>query len=228
MERKKQTRGKCAFCGRDLTKGGMAKHLKTCPKRQESMATATGKEQTLYHLQIRDSWKSDYWLHVEMNGSATLKHLDVYLRAIWLECCGHLSSFILENWDAEIAKNSKADKVFTPGVELTHIYDFGDSSETLIKVVAQREGKALSKHPIYLMARNESPAMNCIYCDQPARWICRGCSDELNEPGTLCDKHADEDPHVDDYGDPLEIFNSPRSGMCGYDGPAQAPYEHFR
>ncbi len=44
----------------------------------------------------------------------------------------------------------------------------------------------------------------------------------------VCDKHADEDPHVDDYGDPLEIFNSPRSGMCGYDGPAQAPYEHFR
>ena len=37
-----------------------------------------------------------YWLHLETQGSATLEDLDHYLRVIWLECCGHLSSFAMQ------------------------------------------------------------------------------------------------------------------------------------
>jgi len=33
-----------------------------------------------------------------MRGSATLTKLDDYLRAIWLECCGHLSKFTIGGW----------------------------------------------------------------------------------------------------------------------------------
>jgi len=33
-----------------------------------------------------------------MRGSATLAKLDDYLRAIWLECCGHLSKFTIGGW----------------------------------------------------------------------------------------------------------------------------------
>jgi len=47
----------------------------------------------LYHLQVQDAWGGDYWLHLEMRGNATLQDLDDYLRAIWLECCDHLSAF---------------------------------------------------------------------------------------------------------------------------------------
>lgn len=36
-------------------------------------------------------------------------------------------------------------------------------------------------------------------------------------------KLADLDPH-DDYGEPIELVNSPRLGMCGYTGPADPPY----
>ena len=49
-----------------------------------------GRNQTLYHLQVQDAWDGNYWLHLEMRGSATLEDLDFYLREIWLECCGHL------------------------------------------------------------------------------------------------------------------------------------------
>ncbi len=31
-----------------------------------------------------------------MNAGATLADLDDFLRGIWLECCGHLSSFDIE------------------------------------------------------------------------------------------------------------------------------------
>jgi hypothetical protein len=46
------------------------------------------------------------------------------------------------------------ESVLKIGAELTHIYDFGTSSETLIKVVGMREGKPTNAHPITLMARN--------------------------------------------------------------------------
>ena len=49
--------------------------------------------QPCYHLLVRDAYNRDFWLHLEMNGRSTLKDLDRYLRAIWLECCGHLSQF---------------------------------------------------------------------------------------------------------------------------------------
>ena len=156
MARKKQSRGKCGFCEREMTKGGLSKHLRTCPQRKEAISEANqgpGKEQTLYRLQVQDAWLGDFWLHLEMKGSATLDDLDYYLRAIWLECCGHLSRFSIGGWGGdEISKKRRVEQVFRPGLELTHIYDFGTSSETLIKVVDVRKGKPLTPHPIFLMA----------------------------------------------------------------------------
>jgi hypothetical protein len=227
MVRRKQTRGKCAFCGREMARGGLARHLPACSERQEAIDKADqkpGEEQTLYHLQVQDAWQGDYWLHLEMRGSATLADLDHYLRAIWLECCGHLSRFSVRGWRGEeISKRRQVKQVFEPGVELTHIYDFGTSSETLVKVVGEREGKPLTSHPIVLMARNDPPEAECIECGQPASWLCIECMYESDEWGTLCDEHVEEHPHGA-YGEPRPLVNSPRVGMCGYCGPAEPPY----
>ncbi|MBN1218616.1 MAG: hypothetical protein JXM69_06800 [Anaerolineae bacterium] len=227
MARRKQSHGNCAFCGRDMAKGGLSKHLSSCAERQAVIKAANqkpGKSEKLFHLRVQDAYLSDFWLHLEMNGSATLKDLDYYLRAIWLECCGHLSQFSIGGWSGdEIAMRTRIDRVFRPGVELTHIYDFGTSSETLVKAVGVREGKPLTAHPITLMARNLQPEVECVECGQPATWLCLECVYEFDEPGTLCDKHAENHPH-DDYGEPMPLVNSPRVGMCGYSGPAEPPY----
>ena len=37
----------------------------------------------------------------------------------------------------------------------------------------------------------------------------------------LCDAHAEEHEHDDML---MALVNSPRTGMCGYDGPAEPPY----
>ncbi len=116
-----------------------------------------------------------------------------------------------------------ADEVFEVGMQLTHIYDFGTSSETLIKVVGKREGKPITSRPIKLLARNIMPAVNCKQCHQPAAWLCQECSVEEAGWGVLCDEHAQTHPH-DNYGEPIRLVNSPRLGMCGYDGPAEPPY----
>lgn len=227
MASTKQTKGACTYCGREMTRGGMARHLRSCEKRQEAIAAADekpGPNGTFIHLQVQDAYGGPYWLQLEMDGAATLKKLDSYLRAIWLECCGHLSQFSTGGWGGrQIGMGRKVADVFRHGVELTHIYDFGTSTETLIKAVDVREGKSTVSKPVALMARNDPPAFECMECGKQATSLCMECIYEENRSGMLCERHAEEHPH-DDYGEPLPVVNSPRIGECGYSGPAEPPY----
>lgn len=159
-----------------------------------------------------------------MRGTAKLKDLDHYLRAIWLECCGHLSRFSFGGWGAdEIPMSRTIEQTLIPNTELTHIYDFGTESVTLIKCVAQRNGKPTTRHPIALLARNLQPEAQCIECEKPATHLCMECLIEADVWGVLCDEHAETHPH-DNYGEPIRLVNSPRLGLCGYEGPATPPY----
>ena len=229
MPRGKQSKGICAYCGEEKVKSQIAKHLTTCAKRQQVLAQAErrkGNREILYHLRVhaQRDWRGEFWLDLEMRGSATLKDLDTYLRAIWLECCGHLSRFSVGGWQSpEIAKRRQAGEIFQPGVELLHIYDFGTSSMTRIRVVETRGGKPTTSHPIALMARNRTPESLCIQCKQPASWLCMECLIEEGVWGALCDDHVESHPH-NNYGEPVALVNSPRLGMCGYRGPARPPY----
>jgi hypothetical protein len=223
----KQLKGKCAYCGQEIVKNVVAKHLAACAQHQGAITKAESKQGeagALFHLRAQAAGLNQFWLDLEMRGSATLKDLDGYLKAIWLECCGHLSKFSVGGWQGkEIPKNRSADEVFAPGVELTHIYDFGTSSLTLIKCAGTRKGKPITSRPIALMARNLMPECDCIKCKQPAAWLCMECLIEEDVWGTLCDEHKETHPH-DNYGESVRLVNSPRLGMCGYAGPAEPPY----
>jgi hypothetical protein len=227
MIRGEQSKGRCAYCDQEMMKNQMTKHLSSCPQRLAAIAKAEhkkGGKESLYHLRAQDAVRKEFWLDLEMRGAATMEDLDDYLRGIWLECCGHMSQFSAGGWPgAEISKKRKADQVLKPGLELTHIYDFGTSSETLIKVMGMREGNPTTRHPIALMARNSKPEAQCIECDQPASHLCLECLYEHDVSGILCDEHARIHPHKE-YGDPIPLVNSPRTGMCGYEGPAEPPY----
>ena len=225
MSYTQKSKGNCIFCDQSFDKTGMTRHLKSCIKRSQQISKKDHQSNNkikIFHLLIQDAYQGNYWLHLEMSGDARLKELDKYLRAIWLECCNHLSQFSYERWKDKISINSIANSVFEPGLELYHIYDFGDSSETKIKVISEREGIFQTQKPIFLMARNDTPEYLCQDCSKPAKWLCIECLYN-NEEGTLCDKHAKSHPH-DEYGEPIEIVNSPRLGMCGYTGPSDPPY----
>jgi hypothetical protein len=228
MTRRKQTPGTCVFCGREMTSGGMSKHLQSCTQRQEAITIAENAgsaiAQSLYHLLVRDAYGSDFWLHLEMNGRATLKNLDQYLRAIWLECCGHLSKFSVGvRYGQEVAMSRKIESVFASDEELMHIYDYGTSSETRVKLLSVREGKPLTGNPIFLMARNNMPEAVCAECGAAAGWYCVDCLIEQGEWLNLCAEHCANHAH-DNYGGTMPLVNSPRLGMCGYNGPAIPPY----
>ncbi len=225
MARKKQSRGNCAFCNREMTHGGLSRHLVSCPKRREAIAAAQdGQSSTLYHLAVGDAYDRNFWLHLEINGRSTLHDLDHYLREIWLECCGHMSQFSVGGWRGdEIPMTHTIGSVFAFDDKVTHIYDFGSSSETLIEAVREREGRPLTDKPIYLMARSNMPDTVCAECDAAAGWYCVDCLIEQGEWITLCEKHCAEHDH-DEYGGTVPLINSPRVGVCGYDGPADPPY----
>jgi len=231
-----QTRGSCIFCGREFAKGGLSRHLTTCAKRQEAQATADAtrrQRQPLYHLYVQDAWGAGYFLHLEMRGKATLRDLDEYLRDIWLECCGHLSAFEIagvrydneaDPWgenEGPLMSAVKAQSIFQPGLEMSYEYDFGSTTELTIKVVAQREGRPLTEHPIFLMARNKFEQPPCMVCGAPATWLCTECMYHEDEKCELCDTHAQEHEHEEMV---MALVNSPRTGVCGYDGPAEPPY----
>lgn len=222
-----QTRGECVFCHARMTRGGMLNHLRSCSARLdhiEEAAKSSRAIEPLLHLRVVSNDNKDYWLDLEVRASMQFEKLDAYLRAIWLECCGHLSMFNTNGWrGVEIAKTSKLSSVFRRGRTIWHIYDFGTSSHTLIKAIDARKGKPLTAKPIFLMARNEPPPEVCIDCEQPAKWLCIECMIEENVFGVLCDTHAKKHPH-DNYEGPIPLVNSPRLGMCGYDGPAEPPY----
>jgi len=226
MTRKPQSRGTCQYCGEETAKSGMAKHLVKCSKRWETIESAKQPDEIIWHLRVQDVHRKEFWLDLEMRNSATLEKLDHYLRAIWLECCGHLSQFTVGGSAGyEISKKRKADEVFTVGAQLLHLYDFGTTSETDIQVIGLREGGATTKHPIALMARNLTPEYLCQECNQPAEYLCMECLLEgsRNENCFLCEAHIEDHSHQE-YGEPIQMVNSPRLGMCGYTGPADPPY----
>ena len=228
MPRAPESRGTCLFCGETIVKRSVTRHLAKCPKRLELLRAAdaaTRPPETIWHLRVQAVGARGYWLDLEMAGSATLDKLDKYLRAIWLECCGHLSQFTIGGWGGTvIGKARKANAIFESSATLRHLYDYGTTSETDIYAVDLRVGQPLSKHPIYLMARNNPPDFVCQACGQPATWLCIECVVEDNEKtGFLCDQHVQHHPH-EEFGEPTPVVNSPRMGMCGYDGPATPPY----
>lgn len=229
MSSKPQSRGKCIYCGGEFGKRAMLTHFDKCQKWQDAvrLTESSGRQvETLWRLRIQDAYDGQFWLDLEMRGTATLEKLDQYLRAIWLECCGHMSKFTIGGWGGStIAETRKADAIFEPGLVLRHLYDFGTTSETDIRVIGSRKGRVMAQHPINLMARNIQPEMTCKECNRPAAWLCLECLYEADETGTwfLCDEHAKDHSH-DEYGEPIALVNSPRLGMCGYVGPAEPPY----
>lgn len=227
MAQRKHPRGACAFCGAETTRAAMARHLEKCPRRLQVLAEAEqgpGEVETLLQLRVQDAYDGHFWLDLEMRGGATLKKLDAYLRAIWLECCGHLSEFQSDGWrGAKAGMSQPALKAFASRTQLTHIYDFGTTSETLVTLQSSRQGRPLSEHPIVLLARNTAPQPACQSCGEAATHLCMECLYEDQAEGTLCDAHVQSHEHHN-YGEPMALVNSPRLGMCGYDGPAEPPY----
>ncbi len=89
--------GICNFCQSTIDKGQMTRHLKSCKERKRAIekeaATSSEPGVKMFHILVEGQYSPQYWMHLELPASEELDTLDAFLRAIWLECCGHLSAF---------------------------------------------------------------------------------------------------------------------------------------
>lgn len=95
-ERREISRGVCGFCQGEFAKNKITQHLKSCKARFAYKTEHGGQEQRLLHLLVEGKYRPEYWMHLETPAVTTLSDLDEFLRATWLECCGHLSEFTIE------------------------------------------------------------------------------------------------------------------------------------
>jgi len=92
MQPKLVTEGKCLYCEKSISKSVFNKHLQA--HLNEKIETNKPGKSFLIKVETEKAWgPMPYFLFLWMDGEAKLSVLDDFLRAIWLECCGHMSSF---------------------------------------------------------------------------------------------------------------------------------------
>ena len=89
MEEKLESQGKCVYCGKLFKNNAISKHLNSHLKELKN----GGQKDISFHLSVTGKYFKEMFLNILVDGSAKLKDIDNFLRDIWLECCGHLSSF---------------------------------------------------------------------------------------------------------------------------------------
>jgi hypothetical protein len=224
------TKGKCSRCGHMGSRASIRQHLSECvaPLVQPPARSRRGPADVPALLIDVVGRPKAYWLFLGVAMDAKLSDVDATLRATWLECCGHLSEFV----DGAIRYTSappdpvfaafssrprpqsmrvRAGNVFRPGAVIEHHYDFG-STTILDLSLASPLPIALPSRTVALLANNEGPKFACGQCGRPATALCLEC----DPPEFLCAacsrRHARG--HV-----PHTVVNSPRVGVCGYEGP---------
>ncbi len=208
-------KAKCSLCGGRYTGRGMTKHLSRCiPKTLGSDGTKAGNTvKRFMHLLVKGSYHPEYWMHLKVAGDSRLEDLDAFLRAIWLECCGHMSAFSIDRDQLRMGQQLR--HALWPGLELTHQYDFGSTTELLIRVVGVYDGGMPVNEPVQIIARNDPPEILCDECgEKPAAEICMEC--QWDGGGWLCLDCAQDHECSEDFF--LPVLNSPRTGVCGYTG----------
>ncbi len=208
------TKSTCTICDGEFSRSGMARHIKSCLGKYFN-SNSKGKVKKLYYLHIHATYNPDYFLHILIAENAHLEDLDNFLRDIWLECCGHMSSFMHSALRAEINMEKKINEIFEPGVALGYMYDFGDTTELTVKNIDIYSGSMGVNKNIQIISRNTQPPILCDECSKnQAEIICVQC--QWEGEGWLCQKCAQKHECNDEMF--LPVVNSPRAGVCGYTG----------
>ena len=219
--------GKCELCGKSFRKSGMTRHLQSCLAKTAPLDNLSRGHKSI-HLVVEDDYRPEYWMHLAAPETAELGELDQYLRDIWLECCGHLSSFFVGRteykWQifdmdelfAGFGEHElhtmevRLGSVAPPGTNFSYWYDYGTTTELRLRSLGETASSASGE--ITLLARNDAPSFDCSICGKSATWVGPDDDDWIAMTAGLCDTCAPTTEYR------LPIVNSPRSGVCAYDG----------
>ncbi len=208
------SQGICSICGTTVKRVEMTRHIQRCGVPDPKAPVTKRPANPSFHLFVDGRYAKKYWMHLAVPADSPLSTLDAFLRRIWLECCDHMSAFTIDGDEYSESMDESLDEIIKPGMVFTYEYDFGSTTELIIKVAGYRDAPG-KKQSVELLARNDAPVVVCQICGAlPATQICADCND--NDKGWLCDTCAE----AHDCGTEMcmPIPNSPRAGVCGYTG----------
>ena len=227
-------RGTCHLCEKTYKATAFTRHLHACipktlglkPVKIDPGATVGARKARYMMLNVRAYGSRDYWLHLGVQTDATLSELDGFLRELWLECCGHMSAFRIQEtsyessswgfddpWADSRSMDVAIGKVLPHKTRGDYTYDFGSSTELCI------ESKNLYSVPdnrgdpdrIRVLARNIAPEFVCDTCGKPASFL-QWDEEDMWEQRHYCNSHQPDEDFV------YPLVNSPRCGVCDYMG----------
>ena len=211
IENELKSEGECKYCKEMVAHNKITTHF-TKHLKEIAKAKTTAKQSA--HLVIS---AGPYFLHVLISADTALEELDQFLRKIWLECCGHLSSFSYERWGDEMEMDTEIVDAFSFKNKLEYCYDFGTSTELTISL---KNIYAIETEELVLLSRNEPLKILCSKCNKNIATSI--CSVHLYDgEGYLCkDCEKTHKKECEDYADyaKMKLVNSPRVGDCAYEG----------
>jgi hypothetical protein len=212
MQSEFESEGKCIYCTEIVASHEIKKHLEKHLKDLEKQSKSV-KNETFCHVEVVSN---EMFLHLLVKGNAKMKEIDNFLKAIWLDCCGHMSGFYHKNF--KIKKTDLVEDIFSPKVKIKYDYDYG--STTTLTLIAHKQYQLEGKKNLILLSRNEPLKILCSICKKKsATCLCSTCLWEID--AYFCEncseKHSSECSDFEDYAN-MPVVNSPRMGECGYEG----------
>lgn len=229
LERRQE--GTCTLCGTELRLRQMREHLNECAEeyRREVGPLDDDIPPDTYELAFQSDRAPFYWLILQVRKDATLKHVDTFLRDIWMGR-EESSRFVLA---ANVFSSNTGSSVGGPDVgrsvgdlsvtweEVVNVdepfdYAYGREGATELTGRVVTERPALPDQPdtpVRLLARNNAPDIPCE-CGRNATRLCPECSDDRS--GWLCSECAEDHdcrPSAEAYP---EIENSPRAAVRAF------------
>ena len=221
-------RSQCRFCGQVFAGSGIARHISACKARlgAAEIRGFDGPTELFGHLAVVDEDRLGYRIDLLTAPGTTLDDLDVFLREIWLECCGHMSIFRIGDriyssetgdWGLHVSSTDVELAELPASTEIRYDYDLGSTTGLRIKRLAPLRHR-LSGARIVLAARNEPPVLECS-CGSEA--IVVNWNPGWDDDWLLCAACLEKADH--DFEALTPVTNSPRIGVCGYVGPGSDP-----
>ncbi|MCX6927512.1 MAG: hypothetical protein NT154_30545 [Verrucomicrobia bacterium] len=243
------TSAKCRLCVRMLGKRQMTTHLKACWEHHKMGMTGKATARW-YHLVVEARHAPDYWMHLQAPANCTFGDLDGVLRAVWLECCDHLSAF-------EFPVKRKRLRLATPLDMAAMFEELRRESRQLISdddasddaLMGKTLGSRLKPGVVFshqydfgsttelalrVAGEHTAPALagnlKLLARNEPPAIPCSACAKPATQfcqqcaeegAGDLCDACAGRHDCGEERVVPL--INSPRTGVCGYCGPSKEP-----
>lgn len=209
--------GECLFCKEKFSKVTINRHLQKHLE-EKSKENRPGKS-FLLKVGTNPKWgSSPHFLSLWINGEALIEDVDYFLRSIWLECCGHMSSFTnpknkhkgggwdffetedllmkgkIEEYEKMMEEaNGEIPKSRKAKAALSKDmkidYEYDFGSTTSLQLTVVQEYPVKADEEIVLLSRNEPLEILCDICHkEPATKLCIVCAG--NSESAFCKKCA--------------------------------------